>query len=121
MKKENNIISDWLDQNGDPEIEKYIENNLAITEKIRIALEQRGWKALDLAKAMNKSPSEVSKWLSGTHNLTLKSMTKLEIALNIDLINIRPDIQYVYLGTIKGGELQEAIDDYEETTYAPAI
>lgn len=123
MKNEGNMITNWLDQYGDPEIERFVDKNLAITEKVRLALEQKGWKALDLAKAMDKSPSEVSKWLTGMHNLTLKSITKMEIALGVDLINVEPvkEIQYVYLGTIKGGNLQEAINDYEETIYAVAI
>lgn len=123
MKKTKNSITGWLEANSNPEIDSFIEKNLAITEKVRLALEQKGWKALDLAKALDKSPSEVSKWLTGMHNLTLKSITKMEIALGIDLINIEPvkEVQYVYLGTIKGGDFQEAINDYEETIYAVAI
>lgn len=119
MKQEGNMITDWLDQYGDPSIERFVEKNLAITENIRLALEQKGWKALDLAKALDKSPSEVSKWLTGMHNLTLKSITKLETVLGVDLINVEPvkEIQYVYLGTIKGGELEQSISDYEESTY----
>lgn len=122
MKNEGNMITDWLDQYGNPEIESFVEKNLTITEKVRMAMEAKNWKSQDLAKAMDKSPSEVSKWLSGLHNLTLKSIIKMEIALGVDLINIEPvkEIQYVYLGTIKG-ELQEAINEYEETTYAVAV
>ena len=39
--------------------------------------------------------------------------------LGVDLINVEPvkEIQYVYLGTIKGGELEQSISDYEESTY----
>ncbi len=123
MKKTKNSITGWLEVNSNPEINSFIDKNLAITEKVRIAMETKNWKSLDLAKAMDKSPSEVSKWLTGMHNLTLKSITKMEIALGIDLINIEPvkEIQYVYLGTIKGGDFQEAINDYEETIYAVAI
>lgn len=122
MKNEGNMITNWLDQYGNPEIESFVEKNLTITEKVRMAMEAKNWKSQDLAKAMDKSPSEVSKWLSGLHNLTLKSIIKMEIALRVDLINIEPvkEIQYVYLGTIKG-ELQEAINEYEETTYAVAV
>ena len=83
-----NMITSWLEENGDLEIEKYIDTNLAITEKVRLAIEQKGWKTKDLAKAMKKSPSEVSKWLSGSHNLTLKSIVKMEMALEIDLIRL---------------------------------
>lgn len=123
MKKTKNSITGWLEVNSNPEINSFIDKNLAITEKVRIAMETKNWKSLDLAKAMDKSPSEVSKWLTGMHNLTLKSITKMEIALGIDLINIEPvkEVQYVYLGTIKGGDLQEAINDYEETIYGMAI
>jgi|SRR5690606_4169232 transcriptional regulator with XRE-family HTH domain len=122
MKTTKNTITSWLDQYGNPEIESFVEKNLTITEKVRMAMEAKNWKSQDLAKAMDKSPSEVSKWLSGLHNLTLKSIIKMEIALGVDLINIEPvkEIQYVYLGTIKG-ELQEAINEYEETTYAVAV
>lgn len=92
-----NILDQWLDQNGDKEINIFVEKNLAITEKIRLALDLKGWKAQDLAKAMNKKPSEVSKWLSGLHNLTLKSIIKMETALEIDLIQTETAKQYEYI------------------------
>ena len=83
--KERNMITTWLEQNGDREIEKYIETNLAITEKVRKAIEKKGWKTEDLAIAMGISPSEVSKWLSGMHNLTLRNIVKMEVALGIHI------------------------------------
>lgn len=86
MKKSKNLISDWPDQYGDPEIERFVEKNLAITEKVRMAIDAKGWNNTDLAKAMGKSPSDVSKWLSGMHNLTLKNIIKMEQALGIDII-----------------------------------
>jgi len=87
MKNEGNLINDWLEKHANPEVDKFIEKNLAITEKIRMVLEEKSWTFKDLANAMDKSPSEVSKWLSGMHNLTLKSITKLEMVLGIELIN----------------------------------
>ena len=84
--KKRTIISDWLKQNRKPEIDKFIEKNLAITEKVHIAMDQKGWKSQDLANAINEDHLEVSKWLSGMYNLTLKNIIKLEIALGIDLI-----------------------------------
>ena len=111
------MITGWLNENRNPEIDKFIEKNLDITEKVRLAMENKGWKSLDLAKAMDKNPSEVSKWLSGMHNLTLKSITKMEMALGIDLIHIEPvkEYTYVYLGTIKNQEeLAEKANNYQE-------
>jgi transcriptional regulator with XRE-family HTH domain len=104
--KKNSIISDWLAQNGDPEIDQFVEKNLAITEKVRNNLILKGWNNGDLAKAMGKSPSEVSKWLSGMHNLTLKSIIKMERALETELIHCEPikEFEYVFLGMIHGAD-----------------
>jgi transcriptional regulator with XRE-family HTH domain len=41
-----------------------------------------------LAQKLGKTESEVSKWLSGTHNLTLKSIAKIEIALDANLLDV---------------------------------
>jgi len=119
MKTEGNMITDWLNQNRNLEIDSFIEKNLAITEKVRLAMEAKGWKSQDLAKAMNKNPSEVSKWLTGMHNLTLKSIIKMELALGIDLMHIEPvkEYEYVYLGSIQNQkDLLLKANDYEATT-----
>lgn len=104
MKTSKFTISGWLEEHGDPEIEKFIDKNLQVTEKIRLALDAKGWKAADLAAAMGKSPSEVSKWLTGMHNLTLKSIVKMETALGIELIHTEPvkAYEYVFLGAVTG-------------------
>ena len=119
MEKEGNMITDWLDQNGNPEIEKFIEKNLAITEKVRIAMEHKGWKSQDLAKEMGKNPSEVSKWLTGMHNLTLKSIIKMEVVLGVDLIHTEAvkEYEYVYLGVIENQNvICNKATKYTETT-----
>ena len=46
----------------------YIERLL-----IENRLEQKG-----LAEKLGKSEAEISKWLSGTHNFTLRSIAKIE-------------------------------------------
>lgn len=114
----NNIIDSWLEENGNPEIDKMVEKNLAITAKVAAILEERNISQKEFAKSLNKKPSEVSKWLTGLHNLTLKSITKMEVALGVDLINIEPitEYKYVYLGSVKGDGLEDNINDYEETS-----
>lgn len=113
----NNIIDNWLEEHGNPEIDKLVERNLAITEKIHAVLKERGISQKEFADMLSKRPSEVSKWLSGTHNLTTKSIVKMEIALGVDIINIEPvtEYKYVYLGSVKGDDMEEKINDYEET------
>lgn len=119
----NNILDNWLETNQNTEIDRFVERNLAITEKVCAVLKERGIKKKQFAQMLGKSPSEVSKWLTGLHNLTLKSITKMEVVLDINLINIEPikEIAYVYLGTIQGGvRVEGAINDYEQSTYSTA-
>ncbi len=119
MKKSKNTISSWLKEYGEPEIDSFVDKNLAITEKVRLALEVKCWNKVQLAEAMEKSPSEVSKWLSGMHNLTLKSIIKMEKALGIDLIHCEPikKYEYVFLGMIQNDdEYNKKKDDYISST-----
>lgn len=117
-----NMLDNWLNTNRNTEIDRFVEKNLAITEKVAVLLKKRGISQKQFAKMLGKSPSEVSKWLTGMHNLTLKSIIKMEDVLDINLIHIEPqkEIEYVYLTSIKGSSVQSAIDDYELTNYSIA-
>ena len=88
MKTIRNIVEDWLEKYGDPEIEKFVEKNLEIVDKVHTVLKERNISKAEFAKMLDKKPQEISKWLSGMHNLTLKSIVKMEIALGINSINI---------------------------------
>jgi transcriptional regulator with XRE-family HTH domain len=57
----------------------------------------------DLAERLDKSPSEISKWLNGDHNFTLRSLAKLEAELGEDIIYIpKPDSFHVQIiGAVK--------------------
>lgn len=107
----NNIISDWLQENGNPEIAKLVEKNLAIANKIHEMLEERGLKAADLARMLKKTPSEISKWLTGTHTFTTKTITKIETVLKEDIIHIEAQREIVYLKVYMNQ------DEMEETSF----
>jgi antitoxin component HigA of HigAB toxin-antitoxin module len=83
-----NIIDNWLDKHGQPEVDKFAEKNLAIVSKINTILKERNINKTVFAQMLDKKPSEVTKWLSGTHNITLKSIIKMETALQVDLIHV---------------------------------
>lgn len=72
--------------NIDPNNKKFVEKNTDIVEEIYALLESKGLTQKELAKKLDKKESEVSKWLSGMQNLTLRSITKMEVALGKDLI-----------------------------------
>lgn len=110
--KKINIISDWLTQNSNPEIDKLVEKNLAIANKIHNMLEDRGLKAADLARMLKKTPSEISKWLTGTHTFTTKTITKIETILGDDIIHVEPQREIVYLKVYVNHE-----EEIEETSF----
>lgn len=77
-----------------PETRRFVRKNLEIAQQVAYLLEQRGWTQRELARAVGKSESEISKWLSGQHNLTLKSIVLLETALDADIL-VAPDRERV--------------------------
>lgn len=56
--------------------------------RIGQALNEQNLTKSDLAQKLDKRPSEISKWLNGDHNFTLKSLCKLQVELGVTLINI---------------------------------
>jgi len=77
-------------------ISKYISLILDNSKVIKNDVDINSQK--DLATQLNKNESEISKWLSGTHNLTLRTISKLESALSIEIIN--PKIKEVVMGNL---------------------
>ena len=68
------------------EMDKFVDRSMEIIDRIHQILEVTGQTQKDLANKLNKSESEISKWLNGVHNLTLKTISKLEVALGESII-----------------------------------
>jgi transcriptional regulator with XRE-family HTH domain len=100
-------IASFFEEKSPDDITRFVGKNLDITEQVYKILEEKGWSQKDLARMLEKTDAEVSKWLSGTHNLTLRSITKMEAALGRDIIltpqkvttsaTTRKEIKYVRL------------------------
>lgn len=71
---------------ADPEYKINVRKNLAVIEQIYAILDEKGWSQKQLAAALGKSESEISKWLSGTHNLTLLTISRIEAVLGTDIL-----------------------------------
>ncbi len=56
--------------------------------RINSLLKDKGYTQKDLAEKLNKKPSEISKWLKGEHNFTLRSLAKLEAELGEPLFYV---------------------------------
>ena len=73
-------------QQTPPEINKQVDLCVAIANRVYDIMEERGMSQRDLARALGKTETEVSRWLSGTHNLTIATIAKIAIVLNDDII-----------------------------------
>lgn len=86
MTKEKNAVVQRLRERIKPENRIFVKKNLNISEQVYALLEQKGWSQKVFAQKLDKNESEVSKWLSGLHNLTLQSIAKMEAVLEADII-----------------------------------
>lgn len=59
-----------------------------IVVRVQELIKEKGLTQKKLAEGMNKKPSEISKWLSGEHNFTLRSLAKLEAELGEPIIQV---------------------------------
>jgi transcriptional regulator with XRE-family HTH domain len=81
-------VYDRIRSRTKPETRRYVQKNLAVVAEVSRLLKQKGWTQKEFAKKLGKSESEVSKWLSGLHNLTLKSIAKIETVLEAELLKV---------------------------------
>ncbi len=58
----------------------------SIAEKLDRMLKSKGMTQRDLARNTGKTEAEVSRWLGGTHNFTLKTLALISVSLGEDLI-----------------------------------
>lgn len=85
-----------------PDQKIYVYKMMDLVVRIDQALAAKEWKKKDLAEALGKSPSEISKWLNG-HNLTIRTLAKLEAVLGEELLvvtkpsSVRTDFLPLYI------------------------
>lgn len=83
-----NKILDEIRNGISPETKMQMELSVAIANRIYDILETKGMLQKDFARILGKTETEVSRWLSGTHNLTLSTISKISIALGEDIIAV---------------------------------
>jgi transcriptional regulator with XRE-family HTH domain len=98
-----------------PEEQEQIDYKMRLSAKIYAGLKNKGWKSLDLAKALDlKSPSLVSKWLSGTHNFTVDTLIDIQRILEIKLLDVElfqtvPTLKMNFTVSVKPASLSEDV------------
>lgn len=89
MKTRNkSALSKLLDEIT-PEEQEKTDIKMMLAAKIADAMQAKGWNKTLLLKAMGKTnPSEITRWLSGTHNFTTDTLIDLQRVLGINLLNV---------------------------------
>jgi ribosome-binding protein aMBF1 (putative translation factor) len=72
------------------EISEQNDRRMGLAVKINDAIRARGFTNQEFAFMMGKKPSEVSRWLSGTHNFTTETLWQIEKVLKIQLLTSSP-------------------------------
>ena len=70
------------------ETRKQVDMSWAIADKIDALLHKRGMSQKEFARLMGKTEPEVSRWIGGTHNFTLRTIAKISTVLGEDLIQV---------------------------------
>lgn len=83
-----NRIMDEIRSSISLEMKLQMELSVAIANRIYEILEAKGMSQKDFAHLMGKTKTEVSRWLSGTHNLTMATICKISAALGEDVIKV---------------------------------
>lgn len=66
----------------------FVEHSFEIVDRIIEILKSKKMDQKQLAAALGKHESEVSKWLTGTHNFTLKTISNIESVLENKIMTI---------------------------------
>jgi len=85
------ILNKFFTENNNLEYKKH-SFKMIIASRIDDALKLKRMRKNELALLMNKSSSEVSKWLSGNQNFTIETLIEIEHFLGIEILN--PKINY---------------------------
>src|SRR5690554_4830518 len=89
MKKDSISSLDRLLQEITPEEQEKTNAKMLLAAKIADAMAAKGWNNKMLMDAMGKkNASEITRWLSGTHNFTSDLLSDLSFVLGIDLLNV---------------------------------
>lgn len=99
MKK--NSLLESIRQKTPAYIKREINLSFYIVDRISEILESKGMTQKDLADLLGKKESEISKWMTGTQNFTIRSIAKIESALKVSIFDIdkKEDPENTYIST----------------------
>ena len=95
-----NLIDELLTE-ASPREQQRVRDRMLLAARIADALAGKNWTQKRLADEMGKSPSEISKWLSGTHNFTIDTLSDLSIILGVKLLCVKEEAPRIETRVVK--------------------
>lgn len=75
--EENDFVSIWLEESGNPAIEELTQLNHDVASKTTKALANKGLSENDLAVSLDINPDEIKRWLMGRHSFSIKVIKEI--------------------------------------------
>lgn len=75
--EENDFVSIWLEESGNPAIEELTQLNLDVASKAVKTLANKGLSENDIAISLDINPDEVKRWLMGRHPFSIKTIKEI--------------------------------------------
>ena len=75
------------------DVDLFIGQSFDIVDRIHVILAKQGKEQKDLARLLDKNESEISKWMSGTHNFTINTLAKIQAVLGESIIQVTKETQ----------------------------
>jgi len=75
-------------QSVSPDVRRQVDISFLIVNRIHEILTSKGYRQKDLAEKLGKKESEISKWMRGTHNFTIETLSSIETALGEPILEI---------------------------------
>lgn len=72
-----------------PREQEKTDKRMMLAARIDEARIRKGWSKKELADKMGRRPSEITKWLSGTHNFTTDTLFDLECFLDTKFVHTK--------------------------------
>lgn len=69
-------------------IQAEVDLSFEISDRIDALMRQRGLSKKQFADALGRSPSEITKWLSGQHNFTISTLAMLSSFFGQPIITV---------------------------------
>lgn len=75
--EENDFVSIWLEESGNPAIEELTKVNREVADKTANLLLEKGINSADLSVILDINHDEIARWMNGMHSFSIKKLKEI--------------------------------------------